>query len=177
MTTFAVVAVLALAVGDTPAMPTPTKEHAWLKQLTGEWVCDSEAILEPGKPPIKCQWTETVRSLGGFWAVNEMKSEMMGVAVTGVMTLGYDARTKKYVGTWILSLDGYLWKYEGTLDAAGKVLTLNTEGPDMTDPSKIVKMKDVIELTGPDSKVMTSHVQKPDGQWVKFMTLSAKRKK
>jgi hypothetical protein len=177
MTTFVTVAVLTLAAGDPPAMPTPTKEHAWLNQLAGEWVCEAEAVMEPGKPPIKCKGTESVRSLGGFWTVGELKSEMMGVPMTGVMTLGYDAKLKKYVGTWVCSADGHLWKYEGTLDAAGKVLTLDTEGPDMTDPTRTAKMKDVIELKGPDQKVLTSHVQGPDGKWVRFMTLTAKRKK
>jgi hypothetical protein len=49
--------------------------------------------------------------------------------VTSVLTLGYDADTKKYVGIWIDSFNSYLWKYEGTVNAAANALTLETEGP------------------------------------------------
>ena len=29
----------------------PQKEHRWLQKLVGEWTCESEATMEPGKPP------------------------------------------------------------------------------------------------------------------------------
>jgi len=40
------------------------------------------------------------------------------------MTLCYDPKAQKYVGSLVCSVDNHFWKYEGTLDAAGKVLTL-----------------------------------------------------
>ena len=45
------------------------------------------------------------------------------------MTLGYDPVQKRFVGTFIGSMMTHMWIYNGTLDAAGKVLTLDTEGP------------------------------------------------
>ena len=174
------VVTLVLAAGvwaaDPPKPPPPTKEHEWLKQLEGEWVTEAEMMMGPGQPPMKCKGTEVVRSLGGFWTLGEMKTDMMGTPVTGIMTLGYDPAAKKYVGTWVCSIEGHFWKYEGTLDAAGKVLTLNTEGPDMTAPGKLAKMKDVIEIKDKYHKVLTSHMQGPDGKWVQFMTMDARRK-
>jgi hypothetical protein len=171
--------VVAVAVGraEDPMMPAPQKEHQWLKQLAGEWETEAEMVMEPGKPPLKCTGTETVRTLGGFWLVGEMKSNVMGIPVTGVMTVGYDNAKKKYVGTWVCSMEGHLWKYEGEVDSAGKVLTLNTEGPDMTKPGKMCKMKDVLEVKGPDHVVLTSHMLTEDGKWVQFMTMTKKRKK
>ncbi len=159
---------------DAPKAPMPQKEHEWLKQLEGEWVTDAEAIFEPGKPPVKCKGTETVRSLGGFWSVGEMKTEVMGVTMTGVMTVGYDAQKKKYVGTWVCSMCDLMFKYEGAVQ--GKVLTLETEGPNpMT--GKIVKMRDMIEVKDKDHKVMTSAILGEDGKWASFMTMHARRKK
>jgi hypothetical protein len=43
----------------------PQQEHHWLHQLMGEWMCESEAIMEPGKPPETCRRREIVRSLEG----------------------------------------------------------------------------------------------------------------
>lgn len=182
MKTSATLAVVALVLAggvraaDPPMPPAPTKEHEWLKQLEGEWVTEAEMVMAPGQPPVKCKGTEVVRALGGFWTVGEMKTEMMGMPITGIMTLGYDAKAKKYVGTWVCSCDGHFWTYEGTLDAAGKVLTLNTEGPDMTAPGKTAKMKDVIEIKDKGHKVMTSHIQGADGKWTQFMTTHMRRK-
>jgi hypothetical protein len=182
MKTSATLAVVTLVLAggmyaaDPPQLPAPQKEHDWLKQLEGEWVTESEMLMEPGKPPVKCKGTEVVRSLGGFWTVGEIKSDFMGTPVTGIMTLGYDPNAKKYVGTWVCSVEGHFWKYEGTLDAAGKVLTLNTEGTDMSAPGKLATMKDVIEIKDKDHRVLTSSMQGPDGKWVQFMTLHARRK-
>ena len=161
---------------EQPKPPAPQKEHEWLKQLEGEWVTESEAVMGPGQAPLKCKGTEVVRSLGGYWTVAEIKSDVMGTTVHGLMTIGYDGKAKKYVGTWVCSMDGKLWTYEGTVDASGKVLTLNTEGPSTADPGKTVKMKDVIEIKGKDRKVLTSYMQGDDGKWVQFMTMTARRK-
>jgi hypothetical protein len=177
--TWAVVILLlaggALAQGQ-PNLPSPRKEHEWLKQLEGEWVTETEAVMGPGQTPLKSKGTEVVRSLGGFWTIGEMKSDMMGTPVTGIMTLGYDPKTKKYIGSWVCSVDGHLWKYEGTVDASGKVLTLNTEGPNMAAPGKMAKMKDVIEIKSKDHRVLRSYMQGDDGKWVQIMTMDARRK-
>jgi hypothetical protein len=174
------VVMLVLAGGaraaDPPKPPAPQKEHEWLKQLEGEWVTEAEMLMGPGQPPKKCNGTEVVRSLGGFWTVGEMKTDFMGTPMTGIMTIGYDAKAQKYVGSWVCSAEGHFWKYEGTLDAAGKVLTLNTEGPDMYAPGKLARMKDVIEIKDKDHRVLTSSMQGADGKWVQFMTLHARRK-
>jgi hypothetical protein len=159
---------------EAPKMPAPQKEHEWLKQLEGDWDIEGEGVMEPGKPPVKSKGTESVRSLGGFWTVTEMKMECMGVPMTGVMTVGYDAGKKKYVGTWVCSMCDWLCKYEGWVD--GKVLTLECEGPHPTT-GKTVKMRDVIEVKDKDLNTLTSLILGDDGKWTTFMTMTAKRKK
>ena len=151
-----------------------TKEHEWLQIFVGEWTLEGEGMESPSGEP----WTETVRSLHGVWIQAEGRGEMPGGgAATTVMTLGYDPQKKRFVGTFIGSMMTHLWIYEGTLDEPGKILTLDTEGPDMATPGKMAKYKDVIELKSNDHRVLTSLMQGEDGEWRQFMTAQYRRKK
>lgn len=154
-------------------MPKPAKEHAWVEQLVGEWEYEGEANMGPDKPPMKMKGTEHNRSIGGFWAHCEHKSEFMGAPFTGLLTLGYDPEKKKYVGTWVDSMSTHLWTYMGSVE--GKVLTLDTEGPS-EEPGKICKFREMIEVKDKDSKTFTSQ-REFDGKWVTIMTMTSKRKK
>ena len=156
----------------------PQKEHQWLQKLVGEWTFEVEATMEPGKPPEHFKGTESVRSLGGLWIVAEGQGEMPGGgAATTIMTLGYDPQEKRYLGTWVGSMMTHLWLYDGALDAAGKVLTLDTEGPNMAAEGKMAKFKDVIELKSDDHRVLTSHMLGDDGKWHHFMAANYRRQK
>ncbi len=152
------------------------KEHRWLEQLLGEWTTEMEAAMEPGGPPVKHRGTESVRSLDGAWIVCEGRAEMPGGG-TGItiMTLGYDPAKQRYVGTFIGSMMTNLWIYEGELDAAGKVLTLDTEGLSFAGGGKTAKYKDTIELKSDDHRVLTSRFLGEDGTWTEFMTANYRR--
>jgi len=156
----------------------PQKEHQWLQKLVGEWTYEADCNMGPDKPPAKSGGSEKVRSLGGLWVLCEGQGEMPGGgSATMLMTLGYDPLKKRYVGTWIGSMMTNLWIYDGELDAAGKVLTLNAEGPNMAAEGKMAKYKDVIEFKSDDHRVLTSQMQGDDGKWQQFMTANYRRKK
>ncbi len=156
--------------------PALQKEHEWLEQLVGEWTYESEAIMEPGKPPAKYAGTESVRSLSGAWVVCEGRGELPdGSPATTVMTLGYDPARARFVGTFIGSMMTYLWVYDGELDAAGRVLTLDTEGPSFVNDRTMAKYKDVIEVKTGDHRVLTSNLRGEDGTWHAFMTAHYRR--
>ena len=155
----------------------PQKEHEWLQILVGEWTMEDEKAAESGQPAAT-PWTESGRSLHGLWILVEGQGETPGgSAATTVMTLGYDPRKERFVGTFIGSFMTHLWIYEGTLDASGKILTLDTEGPDMSTPGRMAKYKDVIEIKSDDHRVLTSRMQGEDGEWREFMTAHYRRKK
>lgn len=157
-----------------PEMPKPTKEHEWIGTLVGEWTTEGECMMEPGKT-MKTTGTESSRMIGGFWGTFEHKGDMMGQPFTGIMTLGYDPEQKKFIATWVDSTNAKMWQYTGTVDAAGKVLTLETEGPcPMT--GKHCKFREVIEITGKDTKTFTSNIEQ-DGKWVQMMKMNYTRKK
>jgi hypothetical protein len=154
----------------------PQKEHRWLERLLGDWTSEAEATMEPGKPPETFRGTEHVRSLGGLWILAEGRGEMPGAGeAQTLMTLGYDPRTGRYVGTWVGSMMSHLWVYDGRLDAAGRVLTLEAEGPAMADQSRLARYRDVITFESDDQRVLTSHVLDEDGKWQQFMTAHYRR--
>ena len=163
---------------EPPMTAQPQAEHEWLQKLVGEWTCKGEMTMEPGKPPMKYEGTESVRSVGGLWIVAEGRGEMPGCGPsTGLMTLGYNPQKGRFVGTFIASMMTHMWVYDGALDAAKKVLTLNTEGPNMSAGGQMAKFKDVIEVKSNDHRVLTSHMQGEDGSWHQFMTAHYRRKK
>jgi hypothetical protein len=159
----------------------PRTEHHWLQKLVGEWTYESGCDMGPDQPSTFAG-RETVRSVGGLWVVCESQVEVPGGGTgTNVMTLGYDPAKGRFVGTFISSMMTHLWVYDGELDAAGKVLTLDAEGPsftpDGTPGGGTAKYKDAIELVSDDHRVLTSRMLTPDGAWVQFMTATYRRVK
>jgi hypothetical protein len=153
----------------------PQREHGWLDKLIGEWAGETECSMGPDQPASKSRGTEVVRSLGGLWIVAEGEGEMPGGGTAkSVMTLGYDPQGRRYVGTFIASVMTHLWVYNGSLDAAERVLTLDTEGPDFSR-REMAKYKDVIEFVDDDHRVLTSQALGDDGNWHQFMTAHYRR--
>jgi hypothetical protein len=155
----------------------PQREHGWLDKLIGEWAGETECSMGPDQPASKSRGTEVVRSLGGLWIVAEGEGEMPGGGTAKtVMTLGYDPQGRRYVGTFIASVMTHLWVYNGSLDAAERVLTLDTEGPDFSR-REMAKYKDVIEFVDDDHRVLTSRALGDDGNWHQFLTAHYRRVK
>jgi Protein of unknown function (DUF1579) len=156
----------------------PQKEHQWLQKLVGEWTSEMEMAMGPDKPVEKFVGTDSVRSIGGLWVMCQGRGPMPGggEAIT-YMTIGYDPARKKYVGTFIGSMMTHQWVYEGEVDATGKKLTLDTEGPDFATEGKTTKYKDAIEFLSDDHRTLTSHMLGEDGKYHLFMTAHYRRKK
>lgn len=157
------------------------REHQWLHRLVGEWAYETEAG-EPGKPTEKCSGTETVRSLGGLWVLCEGRGEMPGGGMAStVMTLGYDPRRRRYVGTWVGSMMPWLWVYDGFLDADKHALTLETEGPSFSPEgqpvdSKLAKYRDTIEFISDEHRMLVSQVLGEEGVWQSFLRAHYRRR-
>lgn len=160
---------------DMPELPQPQKEHEWLQQFVGQWETEAEATMGPGQPAMKCTSTMKARMLGGFWMVAEVNGDAMGTQISAFQTIGYDPQTKKYVGTWVDSMASHMWKYEGTVDATGKTLTLEAEGPNFMVDGKLAKFRDVYEFRSKDEIASMSQILGDDGQWIAFMTGRSKR--
>jgi hypothetical protein len=158
--------------------PEPQREHQWLQRLVGQWTFEADCQMGPDQPPGKSSGKESVRSLGGLWTIGEGYGEMPGGGECwSIMTLGFDPRIKRFVGTFVASVMTHLWPYMGTLDAAEKVLTLESEGPSCTDDGTMAKYQDIIEFITDDHRTLSSQYLGQDGRWVPFMKAHYWRKK
>lgn len=161
-----------------PMMSEPTKEHRWLLRMVGEWSIDGECMMDPDQPPMKSTGTCVTRPLGELWTLSEGRGEMPGGGeMQSIITLGYDPAKQKFVGTFTASMMTHLWLYEGSLDASGKVLTLDADGPSMTGDGTTQKYQDIVTVENDDHWILSSQAHGPDGQWHKFMTAHYRRKK
>ncbi len=143
----------------------PQKEHEWLKNLLGNWTFTSEMMMPEGET-ITSDGTETVTSLGGLWSHAETRGMMPdGSEMLSYMVLGYDVSFKEYRGAFFASMSSHLWKYAGKLDASGKVMTLECEGPDMVHDGQTALYRDVIELLDGNTRTLTSYGQDDQGEW------------
>jgi uncharacterized protein YndB with AHSA1/START domain len=159
-----------------PGMPGPAAEHGWLHRMLGTWSYEAECAGPPGGEPMRAKGVERVRSLGGHWVVGESEGECPGTgdAARMVITLGWDARTQRFRGSWVGSMMPHMFVYEGTLDADGRTLTLESEGPSF-DGTGNALYRDVVELRSPDHRVLTSFVQAEGGEWTRIMSCEFRR--
>jgi hypothetical protein len=119
-----------------------------------------------------------VRSVGGLWVVAEGSGEMPGGGpATTLITLGYDPQKQRFVGTFVGSMMTHLWIYEGALDPAANVLTLDAEGPSFSGDGTMAAYQDIVEIRSDDHRVLRSRVRGPDGTWNEFMTGHYRRKR
>lgn len=155
--------------------PEPQSEHLWLHQLVGEWSIESECVMGPDQPPMTTTGREVVRLLGKVWTIGESSGNAPGGGFESIMTLGYDPQTKRFVGSFIASTMTHFWPYSGWLDASGRILTLDSEGPSFSGDGTMAKYQDIIEFITNDHRTLTARVQSPDGSWQQFMTAHYRR--
>lgn len=108
--------------------------------------------------------------------INRGLGEMMGIPFENVLTLGFDPSIGKYIGTWIGSMSDYLWKYQGGVDDAGNVLSLETEGMCPKEPGKMKQVREVYTFPDADTRLFTSSTLGEDGNWSTSITLKSRRR-
>lgn len=147
----------------------PSPDHAWLEQLLGDWTAETEMVMAPDQPPTITTGAETFRSLGPFWVLGEGTMGCGETVGRNLMTLGYDPRTQRFVGTFITSMMSHLWPYDGALDESRKLLTLDSTGPSFAGDGTLTKYQDLIEIITPNHRTLTSRYLDPSGAWRQFM--------
>jgi hypothetical protein len=156
-----------------------TDAHRWLQRLIGDWTYEIDPADGHGESPQKIGGTEHVRALGDVWIVGEGKGRMPdGSPSDWQLTLGYDPGQQRFVGTWIGSMMNFLWIYrDGFLDADGRVLTLEAEGPTFDGTPGTALYRDIVTLQADDVRVLTGNVLGANGQWNQFCRTTYRRQR
>ena len=168
------IAILALAfrpAAEEGGPAQPTAEHEALLKDVGEWEGTVTIHDVPGmEAPVPAR--ETVRGIGGFWVLSDFRSEFMGAPYVGSGHVGYDPRTKRYVGTWVDSMSSYFSHMTGEYDAAKKALVMRWDAPDMTGTMTPHRSETVVSG---DTRTMTFFAGPGEGK--KSMVIAMKRAK
>jgi hypothetical protein len=153
--------------------PKPLSQHDWLTRLVGTWTFSGRGDMGPDQPPHEFSGKEIVRSMGGLWIVCEGTCPMPGGGEgETLMTLGYDPVAGTFVGSWAGSMMASMFRYEGQLDEAGKVLTLDSHGPTFAPdaaPGTMAHYQDIIEQVSDTHRVLRSRMVHVDGSHTQFM--------
>jgi hypothetical protein len=166
---FAVTFAISGAVwAQAPAQPGP--EHERLKAQEGEW----DATMKIGDQASTGTITYKM-DLGGLWLVGDFEGEFAGQKFSGKGLDGYDPAKKKYVSIWIDSMSASPVVSEGTMDKAGKKLTMTGEGPG--PDGKPMKYKMTTEYKDKDSMTFTMYAPGEDGKDQAMFSIEYKRKK
>jgi PhnB protein len=109
--------------------------------------------------------TESVHSLGGLWTVGHGANGGM----QSRMTLGYDPKAKRFVGSFVADCMTHHWTYDGALEADGQRLVMSAVGPSMANDGTMNDYQDIFEFQSDDVRTLTSKIKQPDGSWKQFM--------
>jgi Protein of unknown function (DUF1579) len=169
----AALAVPVLAIAQ--QAPAPGPEQDVLKKDVGTWDATVEFFTAPNTPPAISKGVSTITMLGGFWQLDEFKSELMGTPFEGRGETSYDAAKKKYVGVWVDSMSPGLNLSESDYDAKARTMTGWSEGPG--PDGKPAKSRGVTEWKDPDTRVFSMYAAGPDAKEFLTLRITYKRRK
>lgn len=152
----------------------PAEQHAWLRRWVGRWSFEGECPAQPGGEPMRSGGVEVVRAVGELWIVGEGTGEMPGGgAYTAMLTVGFDPKRGRFVGSWIGSMMTHMWVYDGWLE--GDELTLEAEGESFAEQGKMTKYRDITRLVSDDERRFRAMMMDGKGRWQEFMSAVYRR--
>ena len=153
----------------------PTKEHAELLKMVGDWDAVVRFKMAPEAP-----WTEEKGTMhatamcGGTWVWSDFKGQMMGAPFEGHGLDGYDTTKKEYVGWWIDTMSPVAMISSGKYDATKKGIAM--EGKCL-DPTTGKPMTSKLFGSWVDDNTHLLKMQFTDDTGTHDMEITYKRKK
>ncbi len=154
-----------------------TDAYEVLKQDVGTWETETSIWTAPGAEPLVSRGKEKSYMLGKFWLVYEFEGSMAGQSFSGSGNLGYDAKRKKYIGTWVESTSPNLGLHEGTWDEATNSFTMYSVARDPSaQPEKAHKMVSTYQDKDHRKFVMYEQMPGETDEWRKMMEIKYTRR-
>jgi len=158
----------------------PGPMHEWMSKHAGEWDMTVKSYHSPGgEPEVSKMTCSSSMAMNGRFLIEKVSGEInMGGATmpfNGVSTLGYDNFQKKFVSTWYDDMSTGMMFEMGTVDATGKVLTMEGENWNMHTQS-MAKSKSVTTIVDDKTRTMEMWAPGPDGKMAKQMEITYTRK-
>jgi len=158
---------------EAPA-PKPTPEHERLAQGVGTWDATIKSWMAgPASEPSVSKGVEIVKLMpGGLWVLSEFHGKFGEAAFHGHGQSGYDPVKKKYVGTWVDSMETSIMMMEGDFDPQTHTLTMYSKGVDPAGKPYDAKMVEVEK--DKENRVFTMSVKSDEtrGEYIKVMEIS-----
>ncbi len=154
--------------------PSPSDEYKIVMMDVGDWAITGKMLMPEGFQEFKGE--EKIVAVGKFWTVSHYNPDMFG-GLKGSTTIGFDPKTKKFIGTWVDSFQPTVTHMKGTYDKKTKTMTHVTTGIGMD--GKPMQGKIVIQYKNKDSHKFTMFHKDPTGQtdkMVKTMEMTYTRK-
>lgn len=156
-------------------LATPGEPHKQFATLAGSWTTKTKSWMEPNKPPTESTGScEQKMLLGGRFLQQECTGEMMGQPFTGIGVSGYDNHTKKYVSTWMDSMDTGIFFMEGTASADGKTITQKGQYDDPIEG--LMKLRTVTMIVDNNTEIFEMYGTGKKGKETKMMEIAYTRK-
>jgi hypothetical protein len=137
--------------------PQASEEHQVLQLDVGTWKAAGKLFTPGVDEPTEFEGVETNQMVGSMWLKSDFKGDFFGTEFVGHAVGGYDPSTKKYVSSWVDSMNPYAMHMQGTYDKAKKTMTMETSGKDPA--GNPTKGKSVVEYRQDGSRMMTMYTQ------------------
>ena len=156
---------------------TPGENHKLLASLNGNWNFVNKFWMDPAAPPSESTGTLTRSSiLGGRYFQGTYKGVMSGMPFEGLGFDAYDNVAKQFVSSWMDNMGTGLMVMTGRYNAATKTITYTGQAPDLMNPGKTYKMRQLIRVESAD-RFVTEFYETRGAKEVKTMEIVATRQK
>jgi hypothetical protein len=159
---------------EQPQVPQPTKEHKALQFDVGTWDATMRIWEKPGADPIESKAVERNVMVGSFWLLTRFDGSIGPMKFSGAGTFGFDPTEKKFVGTWVDSMNPYMLTMKGEYDESTKTLTML--GENREPDGKMHKSKEISRRIDENTRHFELHMQGDDGNFFKMMEIDYKRR-
>lgn len=153
----------------------PGEMHKKLAWFEGNWELDVNSDYGGHKETATGTYKSELMYDGRF-LMSSMTSTMMGAPMKGTSIMGYNNTSKQIESMWIDSMNTAMMSSKGTMDAAGKVISMAGECDDpMT--GKRMKTREVMTILDENSYKMEFYMPGEDGKEMMGMWITFKRQK